>query len=66
MMVGMNNANNETQVFLLVGAQTGTVAVYGSREDAEARRDKYNADPFIDSATPDPDAPYEVQTWNVV
>lgn len=58
-------AQDKVQVFLLVGAQTGTVAVYAHREAAEARRDKYNADPFIEPGHPDPDAPYEVQSWNV-
>lgn len=61
MMVGMNTM----QVFLLVGKQTGTVSVWASKEDAEARRDKFNADPWVEPGNPDQDAPYEVQAWNV-
>ena len=58
-------AQDKIQVFLLVGAQTGTVSVYGHREDAEAKRDQYNADPYIEPGNPDVDVPYEVQPWSV-
>lgn len=61
MMVDMNT----TQVFLLVGKVTGTVSVYGSLEEAEARRDKFNADPWIEPGNPDQDAPYVVEAWTV-
>lgn len=56
---------NPTQVFLLVGKQTGTIAVYGSREEAEERQNKFNSDPWIEPGNPDVDAPYEVQAWSV-
>jgi hypothetical protein len=52
-------------VHLLVGKQTGVVSAYEHLADAEARRDKFNADPWIEPGTPDPDAPYEVQSIGV-
>ncbi len=52
-------------VYLLIGRETGVVSVYAHEGDANDRRDKYNADPFIEPDNPDQDAPYEVQAFGV-
>lgn len=53
------------QVTLLKSAKGQVLSIYADRSDAETKRDKYNADPHLDSETPDPDAPYEIETWIV-
>ncbi len=52
-------------VYLLIAANGAIVSVYESETDAEQRRDKFNADPFLDAVTLDPDAPYRVEAWAV-
>ena len=55
---------NET-AFILLGSTTGIVAVYANESEANERRDRFNADPFIEPGTPDQDAPYRVEPWSV-
>jgi hypothetical protein len=52
-------------ISILVGAKSGNIAVFASRDDAEARAAELNADPFLEPGLPDLDAPYTVQTWQV-
>jgi hypothetical protein len=52
-------------VTLLLDCHGRIICVFTSRADAEAQRDRFNADPMLDSATPDHDAPYSVETWDV-
>lgn len=52
-------------VYVLRGVQTGKVSIWAVKEDADARRDKFNADPFLDDGQADPDAPYTVEAWVV-
>lgn len=52
-------------VALLQTCKGAVIAVYASTEEAEARRDRYNADPFIEPGNPDTDAPYSVEEWCV-
>jgi len=52
-------------VTLLLAADGKICSVYADRAAAEARRDRFNADPFIEPGTPDPDAPYSTKTWGL-
>ncbi len=52
-------------VAILVNRHKHMVRVYSAQEDAEAKRDEYNADPFVAPGEPDPDAPYAVEVWEV-
>lgn len=52
-------------VTLLVTRNGTPVSVFATPAQAQERADRYNVDPYIDSETPDPDAPYSVQTWGV-
>jgi hypothetical protein len=52
-------------VHLLLKADGRVVSVYESQVAAEAKRDQYNADPFMAPAVADTDAPYSVETWSV-
>lgn len=53
------------KVSLLLSASGQVRGVYESEADAKAQFEKYNADPFIEEGTPDPDAPYSIETWVV-
>ena len=52
-------------VTLLLNCRGATMGVYASKEAAEAVAARFNADPWLDVVTPDPDAPYSVVTWAV-
>ena len=54
-----------SEVHLLMGKSRTVVSVYASEKDAQAKCDRYNADPFIAPEQPDPDAPYTVETRTV-
>lgn len=41
------------------------ISVYADEVAARAVCDRMNADPMLDAETPDPDAPYAVETWSV-
>jgi hypothetical protein len=52
-------------VYLLLSADGRVTCVYANRADAEAERDKFNSDPFINPGRADLDAPYSVEAWTV-
>jgi hypothetical protein len=52
-------------VTLLIGKQTGAISVLGSREEAEAARDRLNETHEQYGVGPDVDYPYRVETWSV-
>ena len=52
-------------VALLIGKRSGVVRVFATEAEAIARRDQFNADPFLAEEMPDHDAPYTVQSWAV-
>jgi hypothetical protein len=52
-------------VTLLIGKQTGAISVLGSREEAEAARDRLNETHEEYGVGPDADYPYRVETWSV-
>jgi hypothetical protein len=52
-------------VYLLLSSSNQVCSIYESREDAEAKRDRFNADPFLELGRGDPDAPYTVAAWSV-
>lgn len=52
-------------VTMLLNARGEVVSVYADASDAEAKRDKFNADPFVEPGTADADAPYTTETWRV-
>lgn len=52
-------------VTLLLNHLGQPLAAFASHADAQARCDKYNADPFLEPDKPDPDAPYSIETWSV-
>ena len=60
-----NTHMNNKQVTLLLAKSGRVVSVHENQVDAEAKRDQYNADPFLDAETPDEDAPYRAETWSV-
>ncbi len=41
------------------------VSIYETLAAAEAKRNQYNADPFMAPGVADTDAPYTVETWIV-
>lgn len=47
--------------FFLVSKDGVQCAAFAKKDDAEAKAAKYNADPFIEEGSPDPDAPYRVE-----
>jgi hypothetical protein len=51
----------DVAVFALRGAVTPLCSVRVSLERARETSDRYNADPFVEPGTPDPDAPYTVE-----
>lgn len=53
------------QVTLLLSCTGQVLSVYEDPLEAYAKRDRYNADPFVEPGVPDVDAPYSVMTWNV-
>jgi len=53
------------EVTLLLTASGAVVSIYESADAARAKRDAYNADPFVAPGEPDLDAPYSVETWMV-
>lgn len=52
-------------ITILTNCHQQTVAVYACEADAIAKRDAFNADPYLDTETPDTDAPYVIETWTV-
>jgi hypothetical protein len=52
-------------VTLLLTKDGQTVSVWPTREGALAKAIAFNADPFVEPGTPDPDAPYRVEEWTV-
>ena len=54
-----------TRVFMLMNWRGHVCSVYASQADAEAKREKFNADPYIEADRKDPDAPYSVAVWCV-
>lgn len=56
---------NTDTVFILLNTHGRICSVNANQADAEAKRDKFNADPFLASEESDPDAPYTVESWTV-
>jgi hypothetical protein len=52
-------------VTVLLDARGCVCGVYSDRATAEKKAADWNADPFIEPGTPDPDAPYATTTWSV-
>lgn len=50
-------------VAMLLNKDGRAVSVWAAREEAEERARRYNADPFVEPGTTDPDAPYTVEVW---
>lgn len=56
---------NDSTVTLLLNCHGQIRSAHASREAAQAIADRYNADPWLDCESPDPDAPYTTATWAV-
>lgn len=52
-------------VALLLDKAGAVLSVYLKTAQAEAKRDKYNAEPVLDGGEPDPKAPYRTEEWRV-
>ena len=52
-------------VALLKAADGTVVRVFASADDARARAEHFNADPWVEPGTPDLHAPYTVEVWMV-
>jgi hypothetical protein len=54
-----------TFVFVVVDRNGKTTSINATRAGAQAKIDRFNADPFIEPGKPDPAAPYRIEEWSV-
>lgn len=54
-----------SEVYALLNKDKRVMSLYAAEDAANAKRDRYNTDPFLEPGTTDPDAPYRVETWTV-
>lgn len=52
-------------IYMLIDKNRDVLSVNATEEAANEKRDRYNADPFIEPGVPDPAAPYAVEAWEV-
>ena len=52
-------------VFVLLNKNHRISAIYATQAQADAKCQKFNADPELEPGTPDPDYPYTVEPWGV-
>jgi hypothetical protein len=52
-------------VWVLKTAHNQMVSLYADQPSADAKRDRWNTDPFLSPGEPDPDAPYVVERWRI-
>lgn len=64
-MASRYDGESMNEIHLLIGKTTGVIGAYYNKANVEAKRDRYNADPFLEPGQPDPDAPYVVVSVGV-